>query len=140
MHFTYMYKDPADKDKVNAILDKCIAYNNGNGMRDTCLLSFSFTQHADGLGYDAIEVFKDAESAEKYYRSFESCPDMAELMTLAEMSECKKADIIATKEEREKAPTIALYYSLDVPPNKYVERAPSNADIGKPHFGWTFSG
>ena len=137
MHFTYLYKNSADKDKVNSILDKSVAYNTGNGMKDTCLKSMSFTQHPDGKGYDAIEVFKDAESAEKYYRAFEACPDMQEFMSLAEMIECKRADIIATKEERDKAPTIALYYSLDVQPNKYIERSPTNADTGKPHFGWT---
>ena len=117
MHFTYLYKDAADKSKVNSILDKVVAYNTGNGMKDTCLKSMCFTQHPDGRGYDAVEVFKDAESAEKYYRAFEACPDIQEFMTLAEMIECKRADIIATKEEREKAPTIALYYSLDVQPN-----------------------
>ena len=109
-----MYKNPEDKDKTNAILNKSVEFNSSNGMKGTCLLSFSFTQHPDGKGYDAIEVFKDAESAEKYYRAFEACPYIQEFMALAELTECKRSHIIATKEEREKAPTIAVYYSLDV--------------------------
>ena len=137
MHFSFHYKNPEDKDKTNAILNKVIDYNTENGMKGVCLLSFRFTQHQDGKGYDAVEVFKDAESAEKYYRAFEACPFIQEAMTLAELAECKKSHIIATKEEREKAPTIAAYYSLDVSPNEYIERAPTHVDIGKLHFGWT---
>ena len=137
MLFTYLYKDPANKDAVNGILDKIIEFNKGNGMLGTCLLSLSFTQHADGKGYDAIEVFKDAESVEKYYRAFEACPFMEDIMTMPPMIEGKRSDIIATTEERNKAPTIAMYYSLDVAPNKYIEREPTNAERGKFHYGWT---
>ena len=39
-------------------------------MFEQVLTNYRFTEHSDGNGYDAIEVFVDAEAAEKFYATF----------------------------------------------------------------------
>ena len=95
------------------------------------------TAHADGKGYDLIEVYSDAAGAEAYFRVMEADPNAGETETvmgsLIDMTVC---DVIATKEERDKAPTIAMYYPEGQGPTKYVEREPTADDTKAPHFGW----
>ena len=137
IHFTYMYKDVSKKDDVIACMDKNVAYVNESGVAGKELTSMRATAHADGKGYDIIEVYKDAESAEAYFRVMEKDPNAEateEVMgTLIDMTKC---DIIATKEERDKAPSIAAYYPAGQGPSKYVEREPTADDTNAPHFGW----
>ena len=106
MNFGYTYNE-GKKEEVNAILTKIIEYNREAKMFGPVLYSFSFKEHADGNGYDAQEVFVDAEAVEKYYRNFETCPFMEECMSLASMITSCKSEIIATAEEKTKAPTIS---------------------------------
>jgi len=48
------------------------------------LISYRFTHTADG--YDAIEIFKNGESAQHYYETFEKCPFIEEMMELATLA------------------------------------------------------
>ena len=135
--FTYMYKDVSKKDEVVACMDKNIAYVKETGVAGTSLTSMRATAHADGKGYDITEVYKDAASAEAYFRVMEKDPNAEATATvmgsLIDMTVC---DIIATKAERDAAPTIAMYYPAGQGPNKNVEREPTAEDTGAPHFGW----
>ena len=134
---TYIYKDVSKKDQVVACMDKNFAYCKQSGVQGTSLTSMRATAHADGKGYDIIEVYSDAAGAEAYFRVMEADPNAGEtetvLGTLIDMTVC---DIIATKEERDKAPTIAMYYPEGQGPTKYVEREPTADDTKAPHFGW----
>ena len=58
------------KEKVNTILNKTVVYNRETNMLGPVLTCLRFTEHADGKGYDALEVFADAAAAEKYYANF----------------------------------------------------------------------
>ena len=51
-------------------------------------------------------------------------------MSLAPMIECTKSDIVATAEERNAAPTIAIYYDVNTAPNKYIEEVPDLRKYG----------
>ena len=106
--FTYMYKDNGKKDQVLACMEKNFAYCKQSGVQGTSLTSMRATAHADGKGYDLIECYSDAAGAEAYFRVMEADPNAGEtetvMGTLIDMTVC---DIIATKEERDKAPSIA---------------------------------
>jgi hypothetical protein len=83
MKFSYKY-NPGKEAEARAILEKVIKYNIMNAMCDNRILTnYRFTPTAGG--YDAIEVFNSGEAACEYYKSFEECPFIAEVMTLAGM-------------------------------------------------------
>ena len=95
------------------------------------------TAHADGGGFDVIEVYSDAAGAEAYFRVMEVDPNAETTATvLGSLLDMTVCEIIATKEERDKAPTIAMYFPDGEGPNKYVEREPTADDTKAPHFGW----
>jgi len=106
MNFSYSYVD-GKKEECKAILNKTIEYNRESKMFGPVLFRFTMKEHADGNGYDAQEVFVDAVAVEKYYRNFEACPFMEECMSLATMITTTKSEVVATAEEKSKAPTIA---------------------------------
>ena len=118
-------------------MEKSTAFCKEKGVQGTTLMSMRFTELADGTGWDVIEVYKDAEAAEAYFRVFETFPDMEEMETvLGGWAETSVSNIIATKEERDKAPTIAAYFPEETAPNKYIEREPTFEDTKAPLFGW----
>ena len=83
----YKYKDPADKDKVVATLDKIIEYNQEKEMLGPVATTFAFKHCDDGLSYQAIEVFPDAAAYEAYAACFLGCPFLEEIMAMSAMVE-----------------------------------------------------
>ena len=136
--FCYTYNE-GRKDECNALLTRCIEYNKETKMFGDVLYSYSFKETEDGSGYMAQEVFPNAECCEKYFRNFENCPFMEELMTLAQMATVTKSEICGIKEEVEKAPTIAMYYPAEgselTGSTTYTHAEPDTSNI-TPQFGW----
>ena len=109
--FSYTYKDVSKKDEVNACMDRYTTYCKESGVQGTSLMAMRFIAHADGKGFDAIEVYKDAANAEAFFRVMEADPNAAaQEATMESLTEMTSCEIIATKEERDQAPSIASYF------------------------------
>ena len=94
----FKYKDPADKEKVDAILDKIIAYNTEKEMFGPVASTFSFAHEEDGLSYRATEVFPDAAAYETYAGSFSTCPFMEEIMSMVGMVEAVNVEAVTAED------------------------------------------
>lgn len=111
MEFSYKYDDMANKDKTNDILTRVIEFNRQSDMFGKHLLSYRFTQTADG--FDAIELFKSGASAQAYYENFEKCPFIEEVMELATLAVLKSnGKVIALPAARDSSPKILENYPI----------------------------
>ena len=137
LRFSYSYNEGC-KEKVDAIIDKVIEYNKENGMFDGTVLTNYRFNHIEN-GYEAIEVFVNAEGASRYYEKFQQCPFIEEMMSMAGMiQQNKPGEIIALAEERNKCASIGEFYpnNGEVTGNIYIEEVPDLSKYGKPAFGW----